>query len=138
MDLKTEAIEIVLESYHVEQIKDFGDYYTHINIEVLGYFFPVFRSRKFWLRCVKLLYLHVNVQESIDLMVEKNRMYGSKQLYLMNTLGILIRSIDKIERIKNIDKGVKSDLLLKESRKDNLTDLFNYAILAVLVIDRKL
>lgn len=111
--------------------------------EMLSYFVPIFRGRReiFWIKCVNYWAQQLTpdeIKESLELLVKKNELYGSTQLYEMGSFGILIRSIDKIERIKNIDAGSKNDLLNQESRKDSISDLFNYAILAILVLNKEL
>lgn len=101
------------------------------------------RRERWWLELVAdwLEYLNystdIDLEESVCLLVEKNRQYGSRQLYILDTLGIWLRSVDKVERIQTIDKGVTTKLLRDEPRLDSLKDLFNYAILAVLILRKE-
>lgn len=119
-------------------------YFKRVNFEALSLPFPKITRRlreRFWKRQVALWASVLTPSEQlacVSLMCEKNKIYGNRQIYVMGTLGILIRSIDKLERIKNIDAGAKSDLLAQESRFDSVMDLFNYSILAVLVIRKEL
>ena len=119
-------------------------YFKRVNWEALSLPFPRLTKHlreRFWLRQVAFWATQLNVKqihECVDLMCEKNKLYGNRQIYVMGTLGILIRSIDKLERIKNIDSGATSSLLDKESRHDSVMDLFNYSILAVLCIRKEL
>ena len=117
-------------------------------VEVFLFLLPLplrrlFPREKWWLDTVNLWYRYHEEQgldfaRNFNFLVEKNKQYGSTQLYRMDTLGLWLRSFDKVERIRTIDGGVKTDLLKNESRKDSLLDLFNYSILAVLVMRRKI
>jgi len=141
ISLTDKAIAVYGESLNKIPLENFDEYYKRVRKESLGLIFPYFQSRTFWLRAVHFFSLKVPIRYSISVMAEKNKIYGQRQLYLMGTLGILIRSIDKIERIKNIEQNTelnKMNLVQQESIKDNYMDLFNYAILAVLVMDRRL
>jgi len=143
MDLRTEALSVISEAcIYSDPLKGPQVYYKRVKWEVIGYILPGFRSRRFWLKAVRLYLPYVHSENAVNLLVNKNRLYGNRQLYLMGTLGILIRSIDKIERIANIQRSVqigeKVSLLLDEPMSDSYKDLFNYAILAVLLIDGRL
>lgn len=119
-------------------------YFKRVNFEAMALPFPKITRRfktAWWKRQVANMAMLLTLQEqeeALQLMVEKNKIYGNKQIYVMGTLGILIRSIDKLERIKNIDAGATSTLLKDEGRRDSVIDLFNYAILAVLCINKEL
>lgn len=136
--LELKALSVFGESLSQIPITDLEEYRKRTEREVLGYYIPYFRSRKFWLKAIHYFVNKVNIRYSIHTLVQKNKLYGSTQLYEMGTLGILIRSIDKVERIKNITAGATSETLFKEPIQDSYMDLFNYAILAVLVIDKRL
>ncbi len=119
-----------------------GSYAPRKTIEVLNFFVPIFPVERWWLQTVGAWIKYHEAQrfdfsENVDFLVAKNRQYGGKQLYLLGTLGIWLRSIDKVERIQTIDTGTTTKLLAAESRQDSLVDLFNYAVLAVLVIRKK-
>jgi hypothetical protein len=145
--LRKKAADVVLEALASSTIflDNANDhYFDRVKVEATGFVFPRLTKHwreKWWLGVVAHWYCKLTVQESeaaLDLMVEKNKMYGNRQIYVIGTLGILIRSIDKLERIKNIDAGATSTLLAQESRHDSIQDLFNYAILAVLCIRKEL
>lgn len=90
-------------------------------------------------QCFPLLRKYkIPIAECFGLMAEKNRLYGNRQLYLTGAKGIAIRSIDKICRIENMLNMSKEEAQSSESIRDNIIDIFNYAILAVLLIKKKL
>lgn len=114
-------------------------------IEVLA-FIPLFRPilrpfiEAWWLETICMwdhMLSEKTKSDALELVLEKNRVYGSRQLYRMGTLGIFIRSVDKIERIVNIDGGVSGGLVETESKHDSLMDLFNYSILSVLLLRKE-
>ena len=136
-NLYAKAVSVYDEARYLQPITGPEAYEKRIPLEVIGFLVPCFRSRRFWLRAAHY-YSGVNHGEAFTLLREKNKIYGTKQLHTMGTLGILIRSLDKIERIKNIQQGATSIVLATESVKDSYIDLFNYAVLAVLLLDKRL
>lgn len=112
-------------------------------LELVTLFIPPLSKyrTKFWLYRVRYWGKRLTGEERMNcfsLLAKKNELYGNTQLYKMGTFGILFRSGDKVERVKNLEKGVHNDLVLTESKRDSLMDLFNYAILSVLVIRKEL
>lgn len=135
--------------YRVPSLEEIlGRYERRKRMEVILFLLPkpirkILGQEKWWLDTVRLWYwwheAHgLDFAANFDFLVEKNKQYGSTQLYLMDTLGIWLRSFDKVERIRTIDSGTRTKLLQDESRIDSLLDLFNYAILALLVVRRKI
>jgi hypothetical protein len=119
------------------------DYHRRRKVEVLC-FIPVIGKIllvNWWLKALDHWVGQLTgneILDTIDMLLQKNHIYGSKQLYAFGSLGILIRSYDKVQRIKNIDGGASNQLLAEEGRKDSVKDLFGYAILAVLVLRKEL
>ncbi len=85
-----------------------------------------------WSRVIKTR--GISQEECIFLLIKKNTQYSSKPLLLVGLSGITIRSMSKLIRIQNMG-GQDSDA---ESIKDNLMDLYNYSILALLLLEEKL
>lgn len=75
-----------------------------------------------------------------DLLVHKNKLYGCKGLHSLGTLGIAVRTMDKIYRMMNIER-LKDNLTYlrtnpvyqQEGAKDTILDLGNYCVLAILL-----
>lgn len=140
---RSQALAIVTEariSYPGFGTDPLGCYLNHPMRIVLLQFFPKLAER-WWLRILAAWTLRIDcgqIEKAVALMVEKNRIYGNRQLYLMGSIGIFIRSVDKVERIRNIDSQGGSSSLLSESREDSILDLFNYAVLAILVLRKEL
>lgn len=135
--------------YRVPSLQEILDRYkSRQRKEVFLFLLPLpirklFKRERWWLDTVRLWYwwheAHgLDFAKNFQFLVEKNMQYGSTQLYLLDTLGIWLRSFDKVERIRTIDSGTRTKLLQDESRIDSLLDLFNYAILALLVVRRKI
>ena len=123
------------------------DYQGRARVEGLGWLFPVLGPflkpslEGWWLSMICYWATRLTREETdgcLDILVKKNALYGCTQLYTMGSFGILIRSLDKVRRIQNIDGGATSDFLASEGRQDSVMDLFNYSLLAVLVLRREL
>lgn len=80
----------------------------------------------------------IPIDECLNLMTKKNKLYGNRQLYLTGAKGVAIRSIDKICRIENMLSMSEKNVQSFESIRDNIIDIFNYAVLSVLLIQKKL
>lgn len=80
----------------------------------------------------------LNIEESIDMMMRKNQMYGSKPLILSGVSGVRVRVIDKLCRIENmlIAYNDTQQLMLFESLKDNVMDVFNYTLIALMLLEK--
>ena len=81
---------------------------------------------------------NITVGEACSLLVEKNKCYGNNGLHSLGTLGIAIRSMDKIYRVMNIQKNshLKSTQLYQEEGiQDSIMDLGNYCVLAILLCE---
>lgn len=101
--------------------------------------FVPFLAKRFWTKVLCSWASRLSKEEriqAIETLVVKNKLYGSKPLRSMGSIGIFVRSMDKVERIINMEElGLDSE---DESRKDSELDLHNYAILALLLLDKKL
>lgn len=73
-----------------------------------------------------------NEKDAIRLLARKNNDYGNKGLRFTGSLGIVIRSLDKLYRLENLQTVTSK--VTTESQADAVEDLFNYSILAYLLI----
>lgn len=76
-----------------------------------------------------------------DLLVNKNKLYGCKGLHSLGTLGIAVRTMDKIYRMINIKKepGLRiNPVYQEEGSKDTILDMGNYCVLAILLCEGEL
>ncbi|MCK5614550.1 hypothetical protein KAR91_72470 [Candidatus Pacearchaeota archaeon] len=87
----------------------------------------------------------IEEEEACSLLVKKNKLYGCNVLRTVGTLGIAVRSMDKIHRVINIRKDKDNLTRLRtnpvyqnESCKDTILDLGNYCILAILLCSGEL
>lgn len=78
------------------------------------------------------------LDKCIDTIVQKNAFYGIESLLLVGTKGIAVRCIDKICRINNIiEQQKESDAKdMGESLQDSIMDLYNYCLLACIILNR--
>lgn len=84
--------------------------------------------------CLTLLgndYIKIQ-KEGLELYNKKNRDYGESYKQC-GTIGILVRIIDKINRLENL-KHI-SNYEVGETYKDTLIDLHNYTLLGIICID---
>ena len=73
-----------------------------------------------------------------DLLVNKNKLYGCKGLHSLGTLGIAVRTMDKIYRMINIEKDSRlrtNPVYQQEGSKDTILDMGNYCVLAILLCE---
>ena len=74
-------------------------------------------------------------QEGLALFNRKNKDYGDA-FAKYGVIGVLMRIEDKIQRAMSITKnGV--NLVNDESIRDTLIDLYNYAAMAIMLMDEK-
>ena len=76
--------------------------------------------------------------EMHDLYIKKNADYGDSVTNTYKDFGLvsfLVRMQDKLNRLKTLNK--KESQVKDESVRDTLVDLANYAILAVMEIDKE-
>lgn len=71
--------------------------------------------------------LRENLDALEKLLLEKNHDYGPNNLVTFGNLGILIRLMDKMERLKN--HVLNHSILTTESLDDTLRDIAGYAIM---------
>lgn len=72
-------------------------------------------------------------KEAMELFKRKNADYGDA-FASHGTVGVLVRMGDKISRLVSINK-TSVTLVSKESLRDTLIDLHNYAAMAVMMLD---
>ena len=72
-------------------------------------------------------------QEGLELFKRKNADYGDA-FATYGTVGVLVRMGDKISRLQSITTRQVS-LVDTESMRDTLIDLYNYAAMAIMLID---
>lgn len=78
----------------------------------------------------------IPISTCMNIMKIRNKNYGNRPLVLCGTLGIVVRSIDKLCRLENMLKNNLQDE--NESITDSIIDLFNYSILAILLLKGEL
>ncbi len=71
------------------------------------------------------------VREQVALLVSKQRDYGKGNIAVFGEKGVLVRTSDKLERLKNLVWTDKAPL--HESVDDTWRDIVNYGIIAQLV-----
>lgn len=104
--------------------------------------FPPFRSihRKWWVDSSELArsylnYYSISIESCHNLLCRKHEVYGADPIKAVGVSGLAIRCLDKLFRLINLTSGVVCN---EEGIEDSVMDIFNYCILALLYIDRKL
>lgn len=94
--------------------------------------FPVTRQTS-WERILKVTCVYVDPNAALALMLKKRADYGIQNILVFGELGVLVRSWDKLSRLKNLmgRQGQVPD----ESIQDTWVDLFNYALIAIMLIE---
>jgi hypothetical protein len=69
--------------------------------------------------------------EMRELMISKQKDYGSKNIMEFGEYGVLVRANDKMARLKNLLQAGKEPN--NESVEDSWLDLANYAVIALMV-----
>ena len=70
-----------------------------------------------------------------EMLITKQHDYGKANITDFGELGILVRSNDKIARLKNLSKNKANPK--NESKRDSWADLAGYSILALMLIDEE-
>lgn len=73
------------------------------------------------------------VESIADMLVEKHHDYGEDNLTAFGEYGILVRSSDKIARLKNL---IEKPAMVQERREDTWRDLAGYAVQALILMKR--
>tara|TARA_R110000822_G_scaffold10715_1_gene40304 strand:- start:174 stop:503 length:330 start_codon:yes stop_codon:yes gene_type:complete len=71
--------------------------------------------------------------ENIQVLDRKQLDYGPENISVFGEFGVLVRSSDKLERLKNLHKSGNATAATSESISDSWMDLANYALIAVLL-----
>jgi hypothetical protein len=71
------------------------------------------------------------LDEMRELMISKQKDYGSKNIMEFGEYGVLVRANDKMARLKNLLQAGKEPN--NESVEDSWLDLANYAVIALMV-----
>lgn len=79
---------------------------------------------------------NISYLTAFEICKDRNSKYGNRSLLLCGISGIIVRCIDKLCRLENMIKNNLYDS--SESRVDSIIDLFNYSILAVLLLKGEL
>ena len=75
--------------------------------------------------------VHEIAAEIADLIIRKQRDYGHGNILTFGEYGVLVRSSDKIARLKNLLEGNTAPS--NESVDDSWSDLAGYAIIALML-----
>ncbi len=104
-------------------------------------YWMVSSDKNFWLERLSVANqwmgsISMKPKHAFDTLIGKNIDYGSEQLLLCGVKGIAARITDKLCRLKWLKQRKGS--ILGEPYDDAILDWFNYCILALLLIDKKL
>ena len=144
----SEAQLLKVDGVPLEELEQRFLRYTKLTliIKILPYFIQN-RIRISWWRktlvmTIPYFYLYyVDFTKARNLLVEKNKCYGNKGLHSLGTLGIAVRSMDKIYRVMNIRNNSHlklTQLYREENLRDSIMDLGNYCVLAILLCEGRL
>src|ERR1700690_63935 len=90
---------------------------------------------KFWIdmaqQAVDMYRLDIR-NDCLPILLKRHIMYGKGSLVHTGTLGIAVRCIDKLARIQNMEAQDIDDH--EDSIRDSQVDIFNYCVLAYLLI----
>lgn len=73
------------------------------------------------------------IAECRDLMVLKQRDYGSENISSWGIIGVAVRANDKVARAKNL--LLKNRQPSNESLRDTFMDLANYGLIGLMILD---
>ena len=77
------------------------------------------------------------VKELSELLINKQRDYGHKNITEMGVIGLIVRMNDKMARLKNLHGFTDKSYQLKEAKNESITDTWkdiaNYAIIALML-----
>ncbi len=68
--------------------------------------------------------------EMKEILIQKNKMYGDKNVDKMGKLGVLTRIEEKIERLRNM---IEKDINDRESREDSWKDIAGFGIIGTML-----
>lgn len=75
-----------------------------------------------------------SVHDAIAVLNQRHRLYGGKSLLIGGINGIAVRCIDKLCRIENMMEHNFENPVDDDKLEDNFIDLFNYSILALMLL----
>ncbi len=92
--------------------------------------------REFWEINFDLARRQINLEsredKALETLKERHRYYGAGPLLLTGEIGIIVRSIDKLERIRFMTENKLEDK--QDPLEDAWVDLFAYSILGYLLV----
>lgn len=77
--------------------------------------------------------LDVVLSELRDLMIAKHKDYGPGNIREFGELGVLVRSSDKVHRLKNLIMVRGAETAVDEPLEDSWKDLANYGVIALML-----
>jgi len=106
-------------------IEEFKNLYPNLSSE----FIKIFEEQYFIFAKKMLAYGIDNISLGTDLSNPVNKEISHK--------GVLIRSLDKINRLKNLSFNNQTNYVEDENIKDTWSDLGNYSIIAQIILNDK-
>lgn len=88
---------------------------------------------RWWLETFDMIRPRIDETKALEILEHRHKFYGARSLLLTGEFGILVRCIDKLCRIDNILKTEQDDA--QDPMNDAWLDLFNYSLLAVLLLE---
>jgi hypothetical protein len=80
------------------------------------------------------------VEDLKELLIRKQRDYGSRNILDCGTIGIIVRLNDKLARLKNLygvtEGTFKQKSASNESVEDTFKDIANYAVIALMTLQK--
>jgi hypothetical protein len=80
------------------------------------------------------------VEDLKELLISKQRDYGSRNIMDCGTIGVIVRINDKVARLKNLygvtEGSFKQKPASNESVEDTFKDIANYAVIALMLAQK--
>ena len=108
-----------------------------------GWVYPKAWKIRFWIDVLDVVtdivdtMTRISKDDCIDLLVRKNAGYSNRPLLMLGIKGITGRCVAKVCRIQNV-LGDRTLDQVGESVDDSVKDLYNYALLSILLLTGRL
>lgn len=118
----------------------FDMYYIALNSphQNLKSFYSRYWSRHYSISRCLLDRFDIHWSDCLKLLGRKNLIYGSAHFIRTGEIGIIVRMIDKLARLRRLLDNPELDILKDETIKDTVMDYFNYVILGFGVTEKLL